>query len=364
MQPSSLSSDLGGDFWRNAVKRLGLEEATSTCSQHIASQLKSESVSDRKFCRELFVAMMKDLAGRTDPNKLLYPYTFEKAAERTEESYFRENAQRNADCARGIDHYISESYYKTNHYNLELAAMLAVQDYGFHRVGAVLAHHLQEHAWDGRYSRDNKDWAGASFVLPEKAFTDAYLSAHPTLIEAFARHTRKLYDAVDMDRFALPGHEDGSETVHGYKIIQSISFDDNRGFVIGMNPEAVSPYVSWQFTMEDGQRDYYWGRYGNTITDAAESYIARIIVHMKDEDIREVQSPLAAAEMANEQKADRVDGTMPVVAGVAAAQSHKEIMAPAHDGKPSVLEQIQKARKAPQAQPKKEHPQNRDKATR
>ena len=46
------------------------------------------------------------------------------------------------------------------------------------------------------------------------------------------------------------------ETVQGYEIKQAIVFDNDRGFALGENPAAPEPFVTWQFTEENGQRDY------------------------------------------------------------------------------------------------------------
>ena len=55
------------------------------------------------------------------------------------------------------------------------------------------------------------------------------------------------------------------ETVQGYVILKAATFETGHGFALGHNPGAPSPFVTWQFTEgENGHRDYYWGRYGNS----------------------------------------------------------------------------------------------------
>ncbi len=61
----------------------------------------------------------------------------------------------------------------------------------------------------------------------------------------------------------------------GYEITRAILYDNDRGFAIGENPAAPSPFVTWQFTEEQGRRDYYWGRYFNTEADAVRSFLDR-----------------------------------------------------------------------------------------
>ncbi len=46
------------------------------------------------------------------------------------------------------------------------------------------------------------------------------------------------------------------EENQGYVIRQSVLFDNGRGFAMGENFKAPNPFVTWQFTQEDGKRDY------------------------------------------------------------------------------------------------------------
>ena len=49
------------------------------------------------------------------------------------------------------------------------------------------------------------------------------------------------------------------EINQGYVIRRTILFDNKCGFVLGENPKAPNPYVTWQFNEQDGHRDYFWG---------------------------------------------------------------------------------------------------------
>lgn len=46
-------------------------------------------------------------------------------------------------------------------------------------------------------------------------------------------------------------------------IRRTILFDNKCGFVLGENPKAPNPYVTWQFNEQDGHRDFFWGHYHN-----------------------------------------------------------------------------------------------------
>lgn len=67
------------------------------------------------------------------------------------------------------------------------------------------------------------------------------------------------------------------EQINGYEILKSTVFANSRGFALGHNPAAPSPYVTWQFTEgKDGQRDYYWGHYGNSREWAEKDFTRRV----------------------------------------------------------------------------------------
>ena len=51
------------------------------------------------------------------------------------------------------------------------------------------------------------------------------------------------------------------EINQGYAIRRVIAFDNECGFVLGENPKASDPYVTWQFNMRGGERNYFWGHY-------------------------------------------------------------------------------------------------------
>jgi len=273
--------ETGGDMWRDNVSDYGIDEAVIICKNYLNLNLKREHPDDeRKFCRELFTAMFEATAGKTDTAKLVYPYSFEEANKRMETEYYNKSRKRNSDCAKGIDAIIGDSCYKANCYNLEIAAMRAVMDYGFPRVNLVLAFNIQRRESDVRISPESRKWA-ETFTVPEKSFISAYLDSHAGLIDTFVSYVRELYATLCAGRYALPGSYDyNSELVNGYAIMRSIMVDDEQGYVIAYNPESCDPCVCWQFMIRDGARQYNLGVYGSEqhVTD---SYIARVIVHYK-----------------------------------------------------------------------------------
>jgi len=330
----------GAEFFRDTAVNYGTEEALGICGRYLDTQLRNEQPNDeRQFCRELFAALCEASAGRTDPGALVYPYDFQQANERMESSVYHASRNLNNECARAIDAAINMSCYKTYGYNLELAAMKAVHDFGFPRVNLVLARNFQQREYDGRFSTGNKNWA-KMFLVDERAFNEAYLNAHPILVEDFTKYARKLYDAVGAERFALPGRPESGELVHGYEIVRAVAFDDQRGFAIGLNPEAAQQFVACQFTtVENGKREYHGEIYSDELVGAAESYTARILVHMSGGNMKEIQGPTTAEVHTSTVDRENVPGVT--------------------QDQPSVLKQIRDAQKAPKPPRKEKTPEHR-----
>lgn len=101
------------------------------------------------------------------------------------------------------------------------------------------------------------------------------------------------------------------EENQGYVIRQSILFDNGRGFALAENPGTPSPFVTWQFTEEQGHRDYYWGCYYSDGTAAEKDFSARVSGYRKSYGVHEVRRSIAeqmreAGTLAKEKALDKV----------------------------------------------------------
>ncbi len=84
------------------------------------------------------------------------------------------------------------------------------------------------------------------------------------------------------------GDKRQTEMVHGYEIMQTVVFENNRGIALAENPNAVQPYVTWMFTENaDGKRDYEWGHYTSNKGKASADFDARVAKYMDDYDVSE-----------------------------------------------------------------------------
>lgn len=79
-----------------------------------------------------------------------------------------------------------------------------------------------------------------------------------------------------------------SDNVKGYEIKRAIVFENDRGFALGENPQAVQPFATWQFTENaSGRRDYYWGHYTAGKAAATRDYENRVSEYQHDYSVSE-----------------------------------------------------------------------------
>ena len=289
MENSKISGNYGtgAKMWRQTLLSYGFDEAVIICNSYLDMNLHTEhSDEEKQFCRALFTAMYEATAGKPNFRHIIYPYEFKTAHDRVESSYYHSSRNLNSECVRDIDEAIQDCCYKVYYYNLENAAWKVLLKYGFNRVKAVLMNHMKQHEYDGRYSRSNKEW-GQNFAFPEIAFNGAYFNSHATLMDSFTNYVRKLYIALDAERFALPGKAEYGESNQGYNIIRSFMFSADKGIVIGHSATAPDKYVCWVLNVTDGKRFYDWGIYGEE-KDAVDGYCARLFVHLSDNKTAEI----------------------------------------------------------------------------
>jgi hypothetical protein len=250
-----------------------IEEAMAIYGQYLGMKLRGENPeSERQCCLEILMAMFEATSGSIVPAWLVYPYSLKKANDRMETSCYHASRGMDRGCARDIDRAINAGNHSVDNYGLGLAAIATVSRHGFDRMNAVLAHHIREHRGDGHYSAANREWA-QGIISPDMGHTS--LGSNGALVDGFATHARRLYADSGAERFALPGQEERGESVHGYEIVRSVMVGTDNGLAIAHNPDAVSRFVCWQFIVDNGKRDYYWGIYGEE-QDAVDGYNVRL----------------------------------------------------------------------------------------
>ena len=114
------------------------------------------------------------------------------ARENGEIQKWRDSKAENIACRDAMDRTVAENF-DGAHLRTESILDTVIAAYGKGRVELILAATIQEKAHDGRFSRDNKEWA-ASVPMPEGE--KIYLVSdrtHPVLLDSIAKEYRVNY---------------------------------------------------------------------------------------------------------------------------------------------------------------------------
>lgn len=130
----------------------------------------------------------------------VYTHSAVYASEHWEEELFMISHNLNIECKKAIEAAVNENFD-----GLRLnpdAVMSVMEEYGAERMAYVLSATLQWQAWDGRFSKSNKEWAAQTYI-PENRVMGRNLSrdmevySHPAVLDGF----------VDLFREELRGRE-------------------------------------------------------------------------------------------------------------------------------------------------------------
>lgn len=133
----------------------------------------------------------------TQEMKPLYTHSSSYAREHQELDQFRASHWENVACRKAIEDAISTSF---DGHHLDMAAVTDVLEaYGAERMKFVLASTVHEKSWDGRFSRDNKEWAEQHCKLTDDLDNGQYydhrqeyaVSSHPAVLDGYVTMARK-----------------------------------------------------------------------------------------------------------------------------------------------------------------------------
>lgn len=123
------------------------------------------------------------------PNEAMYPYTAKEARDRGELEVWRANFRTNCACAGAIELAIHRDF--DGMHLKDGCAKSVIDQYGYRRVGYVLANTLQLHAYDGRYHETNKRWSSTIFVPEDGGHRHTFLiNSHPAILDGFVSNYR------------------------------------------------------------------------------------------------------------------------------------------------------------------------------
>ena len=112
----------------------------------------------------------------------------EKAAVQTEPVVPKPRIVRPEDIADSIDKAVSESNYDLYYYDLKTAVSAVISEHGEENVSKALADYINRCNYDGRISRQNKEWA-KGFELQENNYPPVF-HTHPAVLDGFINEAR------------------------------------------------------------------------------------------------------------------------------------------------------------------------------
>lgn len=198
----------------------------------------------------------------------LYRQSFENAKLTGEIEAYRESRTENIRCKKAIESAISDSF---DGFTLNKnGAKKVIADFGYDRTMWVLAASILNKKDDGRFSRENKEWARSVIpsYLPQKEMREYCVDSHPAVLNGFIDQVKKRYD-----RLGLVGEKQcvQSDKPQDYERkllilkpeILNEQFKDpiNQYFYaaggFGCDPEKSGRKVFGQFLADDEKAQFY-----------------------------------------------------------------------------------------------------------
>lgn len=197
---------------------------------------------------------------------ILYKYSLQEAVRCNEKPLWRESYAANCKCARAIENSI-----KTNFDGMSLqpdSAKSVIAEFGFERVMWVLANTIKEKNFDGRFSKENKDWARSFYIPKENKCRDYCVESHPAVVDGFVNQMHKEWQALGLFEAGHCHTENDDEMDYTdrvvvinphclkdeYKTPEDQLFLANGGF--GCHPNSRGRKVYGEF-LKDGERTFY-----------------------------------------------------------------------------------------------------------
>lgn len=192
------------------------------------------------------------------------------------EDKWRESHKLNCDCARAIEKAIDE-HYKDN--VLGDCAKEIIDEYGFNRVRWVLANTLQQKLPDGRFSKENEQWANTTYIPKDDVRWHFCVESHPGLTDIFLNQFRKEWDKLGLFDYkhCIPDsrtNEDFTDKVlvlRGFVLKDEYKTPDYQLFLartgFGCNPDASGRKVFGKFLLDGEECSFNRSDFAGVIKD-------------------------------------------------------------------------------------------------
>ena len=132
----------------------------------------------------------------TKDHAYLYLGSVSEARRQNELALWRASHLENIACKQAIEEAIRRGF-DGMHLSHDCARGV-IEDFGFKRVGWVLAATIQLKPEDGRFSRRNKEWAAATFIPRSDRNYEFMVESHTGVLDIFVNEFREAQDALGM----------------------------------------------------------------------------------------------------------------------------------------------------------------------
>lgn len=119
----------------------------------------------------------------------LYLYSLDQARREDEVMLWRDSLRENIRCKEAIEKALSENF-DGMHLKDGIIPPLA-EEYGIDRLTWVLANTVKEHPGDGRFRRENKEWAGTIPIPKDSHNYEFSVGSHPEIVNGLISDYRK-----------------------------------------------------------------------------------------------------------------------------------------------------------------------------
>ena len=198
--------------------------------------------------------------------KPLYKFSFETAKRNDEIKEFRESFQENIRCRDYLDNQVSERF---DGFHLPVECLEnTVKEFGYDRTMWVIANTILERHGDGRFHRDNKDWARKLNIPQWRNNYEFSLHSHSCIVDGMASDVRKMYAALGLYSGEHIVQTDEPQDYTGKLLIirpdvlkEESRTPENQLFLacggFGCSPDKAGRKVMGQFLI-DGEKTHFY----------------------------------------------------------------------------------------------------------
>ena len=195
----------------------------------------------------------------------LYKYSLDEAKEYGEAEEWCDSLKENIRCRNFLDEQVRQCY-KDNILSPE-GLENTVKEFGYDRTMWVIANTITVRKGDGRFHRQNNDWARA-FAIPQSGRNYEFaLNSHSCLVDGLADQVRRMYKALGFfgSEHTVRSNEPQDYTdklliirdtvlAEEYRTPENQLFFAKAGF--GCDPTASGRKVFGQF-LSDGEKTHF-----------------------------------------------------------------------------------------------------------